>query len=419
LSLLMDALRQAEATDTPESTTPESAVIADVPSPASDSSSLQLEPLGSESPVEYEADDAIVAAAIEGVADDTPAAADKDAAKVNDSPTQVQAQRAVDSMAGRRSPARKQAAFIFMGFAMAGFTLAAYYLWKSDQLIGPQVPQSAALAVAPETSVVEDATEKLDAVVVEPAKQLVQADTEIYTGTSYQESSPRGPVTPAADPAGSAAVATAEKPQYRIEIHERRTPRAVPSQLRQAYQAYQRKDYQQAEPLYRQALRRYPGNRDAMLGLAAIAVHQGNRRVAHYYYTQVLKTAPGDKTALLALQSLNGEHKQLEYGSRIKHWLQSDRDNAPLHFALGNQHAANRRWKEAQQAYFEAHRLQPGNADYAFNLAVSLDQLGLRQQALDHYLTAQRLAASGTAQFSNTQIDRRITQLRRQAEQDS
>lgn len=413
----MDALRRAEENNTPASTASES--TADAPSPAPDSSSLQLEPLGAESPLEYESDDAVVAAAIDEVADDTAAAADQDAVKVNDSPTQVQAQRAVDSMAGRRSSAGKQAAFIFAGFSIVGFMLAAYYLWKSDQMIAPQVPHSATLVTVPETSVVEDITEKVDAVVVEPAKQMVQANTDNHTGTSYQASATKDSVPQAAVSAGSASVAAAEKPEYIIEIHKRRTPRAVPSQLRQAYEAYQRKDYQQAEPLYRQALRRYPGNRDAMLGLAAVALHQGNRRVAHTYYTQVLKADPGDKTALLALQSLNGEHKQLEYGSRIKHWLQSDRNNAPLHFALGNQHAANGRWKEAQQAYFEAHRLRPDNADYAFNLAVSLDQLGLRQQALDYYLTAQRLAASGAAQFSNTQIDRRIAQLRMQAEQDS
>jgi len=415
----MDALRRAEATDTPQSTTSESAANADVPSPASDSSGLQLEPLGNESAAEYEADDAIVAAAIEGIADDTAAASEHEVAKVLHGPAQAQVQRAVGAMASRRSPRRKQAAFIVIGIAIAGFIPTAYYLWKSDQIIAPQVPHSATLLPAPETSFVADVTEKVDAPVGEPVTQIVAADTEPRSDIPYQEPSAEDPVLSTADPTGNTPGATVEKHGYKIEIHKRPASRVVPSQLRQAYQAYQRQDFQQAEQLYRQALRRYPGNRDAMLGLAAIAVHQGDRRVAQYYYQQVLKTDPGDKTTLLALQSLKGETRQLEHGSRIKHWLQSDRDNAPLHFALGNQHAANNRWKEAQQAYFEAHRLRPDNADYAFNLAVSLDQLGLRQQALGHYITAQKLAENSAAQFSSRQVDRRIAQLREQVEQGS
>jgi len=181
--------------------------------------------------------------------------------------------------------------------------------------------------------------------------------------------------------------------------------------LRHAYQAYQRGDYTQAEQLYRQTLKSYPANRDAMLGLAAIALHDGNRRAARYYYERLVKADPADKTALLALQGLSGGQYSLESGSKLKYWLQTDQNNAQLHFALGNQYAASAQWKEAQQSYFEAYSLASGNADYAFNLAVSLDQLGQSSQALDFYRKAQQLAGKSGALFSASQLERRIHQL--------
>lgn len=411
----MDALRRAEADDTPESTAPESSAVEETPLPEADSSSLQLEPLEADRAL----DDAPTGTVAPEVANSTGAASAADTATVNDSPAQKQAQRVINSMSGKQPWAGKQALFVFTGFATAAFVLAAYYLWKSNQMIAPRIPQGGTLVTAPQVTVVEAVSETASAIVAEPARQVVQADQDKHTEPSFQESSPGVSVLSAADSDKTVPATEVENPGHRIKIHKRRIARTVPPQLKQAYQAYQNRDYRQAQELYRQALRRYPENRDAMLGLAAIALHQGNRRVAHYYYSQLLKSHPADKTALLALQSLQGEHGQLEYGSQIKHWLQSDKGNAPMHFALGNQHAANGRWKEAQQAYFEAHRLQPDNADYAFNVAVSLDQLSLPRQALDYYLLAQKLAASSASQFGSGQLERRITQLRGQTGQDS
>ena len=129
----------------------------------------------------------------------------------------------------------------------------------------------------------------------------------------------------------------------RIEISKSRKIRSVHPLLQQAYAAYQQQDFTQAEQLYRQAAKRYPGNRDALLGLAGIAMQQGDLRVARYYYEAVLETHPGDKIARVAMQSLTGSNDTLQESSQIKHWLQTDRDNAQLHFALGNRYAQSGR----------------------------------------------------------------------------
>jgi len=405
----MDALRRAEADESPASEATETTVSKETvaTSAAPDSESLQLEPMDSATA----SDSVLTEATVQDVANDTPPDPDQ-GTKEAAGPGQVEAQRAVRTMSGNRSPFRKQALYVATGIATAALILSGYYFLQNDQINAPQVPQRGMLVTTPETSVVDKIAENINEAVIEPAQKIVQPDTGKVNSTHNENKSETGSVVPAADNTGTPVEAeTGENPKYKIEIHKRRTPRAVPAQLTQAYLAYQARDYQQAEKLYRQTLRRYPGNQDAMLGLAAIAQLQGNRRVANHYYTKILKSNPGNKTALLALQTLKGEHHQLEHGSQIKHWLQSDRDNAPLHFALGNQHAANSRWKEAQQAYFEAHRLQPENADYAFNLAISLDQLGLAKEALNYYQIAKDMSASGTGQFSSIQLDRRIEQL--------
>ena len=74
--------------------------------------------------------------------------------------------------------------------------------------------------------------------------------------------------------------------------------------------------------------------------------------------------------------------------------------------------AGRRRWTEAQQAYFEAFRIDSANPDYLFNLAVSLDQLRQTRLALDYYRKAEAIAvAKGGGQFDRTTIARRIREL--------
>ncbi|MGE0082345.1 MAG: hypothetical protein AB7U81_13725, partial [Thiohalomonadaceae bacterium] len=56
-------------------------------------------------------------------------------------------------------------------------------------------------------------------------------------------------------------------------------------------------------------------------------------------------------------------------------------------FLRGNDLAAQGRWEEAGAAYAEAFALDQ-RPDYAFNLAVSLERLGRREDALHHYRVA-------------------------------
>jgi Flp pilus assembly protein TadD len=82
-----------------------------------------------------------------------------------------------------------------------------------------------------------------------------------------------------------------------------------------------------------------------------------------------------------------------------------------LHFALGNYYAEQARWGEAQQAYFNAYRLEPDNAELAFNLAVSLDRLGQKKSAAQYYQRALQLDPEHNAGFDHAKISQRIEEL--------
>jgi thioredoxin-like negative regulator of GroEL len=180
------------------------------------------------------------------------------------------------------------------------------------------------------------------------------------------------------------------------------------SLLNQAYAAYRRGELAEAQRLYTQAAARGPGM-DALLGLAAIASVQNRDADAQRLYSEVLEIDPRNAAAQAALLDLLGNTDSQATESRLKTLI--ERNPMPqLHQTLGNLYAEQGRWHEAQAAYFEAWRGAPNNADYAFNLAVSLDQLQQFPAALTYYEKA--LAIDGVHRFDRAQAESRIRQLR-------
>lgn len=280
-----------------------------------------------------------------------------------------------------------------------------YYAWKASELPAPAGFTSASLIDLPEPP--EISRNEASRNEVAPATKTLATQK---TTTSHTQASATSHAPDARPAQASQSTDPASHPKPAISIKKQSRVSGVNPELAAAYHAYQQQDFEQSEKLYKRVLRRYPDNRDAVLGLAAIAMYQGRYSIARYYYTRALKTNPADNIARIALHSLAGSGDSLKDGSRLKQWLQSDPDNPQLHFALGNYYAGNGQWKEAQHAYFEAFRLAPSRADYAFNLAVTLDRLALHKQALEYYRKARELAGS-TPLFNARQLDRRIARL--------
>jgi tetratricopeptide (TPR) repeat protein len=84
-----------------------------------------------------------------------------------------------------------------------------------------------------------------------------------------------------------------------------------------------------------------------------------------------------------------------------------------LNFALGNQLAQQGRWPEAQLEYFKAFAAEPDNADFAYNLAVSLDHMRQPKLALEYYRRAITLAGTRGASFDVGSAQSRAEQIAR------
>ena len=180
--------------------------------------------------------------------------------------------------------------------------------------------------------------------------------------------------------------------------------------LNNAYLAYRSGKFEQAQQLYRQALNLDARNTDALLGLAAIAQHRGSDNEAAHFYAQALVLDPRNAVANAGMSALTTDDNR---ESRLKNLLNEQRDSSSLHFALGNHYAGQARWGEAQQSYSNAYRLQPDNAELAFNLAVSLDRLGQKESAAQHYQRALQLDQSHSAGFDHAQVEQRVQELTR------
>jgi tetratricopeptide (TPR) repeat protein len=199
-----------------------------------------------------------------------------------------------------------------------------------------------------------------------------------------------------------------------VQASVQRNAAQVHPRVDAGYAAYLAGDLAAARSEYQQALRDEPANRDALLGLAALDVRGGRYESAEALYLRVLQIDPRDSQAQAALIALrSGRSDPLATESRVKTLLAADPAAHALNFALGNQLAQQNRWAEAQQEYFKAYTAEPDNADFAYNLAISLDHLRQPRQALDYYQRAIGLSEKRGASFDVAAARSRAAELAR------
>ncbi len=251
--------------------------------------------------------------------------------------------------------------------------------------------------------------------VVSPAEPAVakRRSESVAAPPDRQRSPPRNADadwfdTPAAEePAELAADASAGA----IRFVRGTTTNPLFPKLSGAWAAFQAADYPQAEALYREVLAADAGNVDALLGLGALAARGGRSDEAREMYQAVLLAEPRNAAANSALSTLPALGTRQLDESALKVLLREQPGAANLHFALGLQYVAQSRWPDAQSAFFEAVRHEPANADYAYNLAVSLDRLGQAGPAVAYYQRALDLATAN-ALFSPDAVRERLARLR-------
>ncbi len=281
-----------------------------------------------------------------------------------------------------------------------------YYVWRE---LNPPVQRAVQRPVTPPPTAPIARTPALPPLVAsiapEPAPETMPPKPE-----AAPEKMPKPFFSVAKPRPRSAAKPRAPSPPAGMSIELNQASDSITPVLLGAYQAYQRGDYASAAQGYHEVLNKDARNRDAMLGLAAIAQQQEQDEIAQYYYRQVLLLDPRDafaQGALSAYSTSTGADNE----SQLKQMISEQPRSSALHYALGNVYAGQSRWADAQQAYFNARMLEPSNAQFTYNLAVSLDHLGQRKSAALHYRQALQLDTNNNAGFDHAQAQQRLNEL--------
>lgn len=324
-----------------------------------------------------------------------------------------------------REPNPRMPFYITLG-VLGAFALGTIgYFWYQLRPPSPLVnlnarPADTALAAAPAVA----------APAAVPASPAREAPIPGLPGEAQPVAAAPVPSTPAPSAPQAQPQRRPEEPKLAPRLAPRLAPPAVPAaqpvttvsrtvaqvnpNVEAGYTAYEAGDLGKARADYEQALRDEPANRDALLGLAALDVRAGRYETAEALYLRALQADPRDAQAQAALLSLRaGRSDPLATESRVKSLLAAEPGAHALNFTLGNQLAQQNRWDEAHPQYLKAYAAEPDNADFAYNVAVSLDHLHRSREALDYYQRAIALARARGASFDVAAAQARAAQLGR------
>lgn len=317
-----------------------------------------------------------------------------EAARVNTTPMPGDATAPRPSF-GSQPGSRRVRWIPLAALAVAALAAAGGWLWIQTQSSGtpraeePFAEPAADTVAQPQAAGADlaQAQPKADTVPAEPTPAA--AAPAAPAARRVVRRAPFAPVAaaPEAGAAAGAGGAAPVPPAAQIE-------RSPPADLQAAYAALRAGRHEEAQLLYARLAELHPYNADVLFGLAYLAEASGDRAAAATGYRRVLQADPEHADALAALAELTAGRDPSPQASVLRTALARRPDSPSLHAALGRLLAAEGRWSEARQAFGSASMLAPQRADYAFNLAVALDQLGDVESARAAYLRAAALAAA-------------------------
>ena len=420
MSLLMKALEKAakDRGDTRKepaaAEVPAAASVAAAPAGAQPRSELSLEPLRPEPAAAHRAPEASRAPVPPPrAAGATPPPRDTAQAQAS---TVMQAQATGRSGPGGAGTYLKTHPLIIFG-ALAGLVAIGFAIYVYLQIFQPQLLSGRPPAVKPTLPPLTQAPN-----VAVPGTPAPLPSAPLLKESAPEPAAPApapqaAPQTAPRKPPVAAPAPAAEAPlRSAIAVSQAASEPAINPTHAQAYAALQSGQADEARKLYGQLAAADPKNVDALLGLAAIAAQRGEVEEATRRYLQILELEPRNALAQSGLIALLGRADPIAAESKLRQLIARE-PSAHLHFTLGNLHAEQSQWAAAQQAYFQAHHLDPANPDYAYNLAVALEHISQPKLALGFYRRAEQLAAArGRSNFSVPQVKERIGKLATQVQ---
>ncbi len=197
-----------------------------------------------------------------------------------------------------------------------------------------------------------------------------------------------------------------------IVVTKSRQSSELLKQLKAAYAALLRRDMDRAQLLYQQVLDDLPKQLDALLGLAHIASQQHDMPRARALYEKVLRLDEANHIAQIGVLQTYSQQDPIPRQQVLEALVAKQPANAESHLALGHALSEQGKWAAAQKAYFKAYSLNPSNTVMAYNLAVSLDSLGQFRAAETYYETALVLNDKAVKPLNLEQVSNRLKELR-------
>lgn len=297
------------------------------------------------------------------------------------------------------SPSRHGLRFALILLGLAGIGIAGYFWYALNQMGQSALSAKPNNAVAP----LSPATPR------PPAPSPSQA---IATQTPSPSPQPAVIFAPREERRPMSTDAQQPVDTASTSVRLTKTPPHVDASALRGYGHLQRGELELARRDYEQSLLREPNNTETLLALAAIAAAQGRHADAQTLRQRAMIANPTDPATQAAmLGGVGSETDPQGTESRLRTLLAAQPESAPLNFALGNLLARQSRWREAQEAYFNAVAADGDNPDYFFNLAISLDQLRQSRLASQHYRLALEAAGRRPASFERGQVERRLAEL--------
>ena len=392
MSLLMKALEKAakDRGEAPQAQPAAAGAAAPAPAARSPKPELTLEPLASPAPA---------ARATEPAAPRSAAQARADRSQARAATVMQATARAAPAAAATAGLRIRPVVALSLIAGMVALALAVYfYLQINHPGLFIRRPPPAPLAQAPQPAPVQKPI--TTGSVVAPATPAESAAAAVSRAAETRRPPPAAP-----------AASAAQTPVNSIKVSAGSAEPQSDNRLVQAYAALQSGNLDLARQQYGDAARSDPRNINALLGLASVAMQQGRDEEAGRLYFNVLELEPRNPYAQTGLIALLGQADPLSAEAKLKQLI-ARAPAATLYFTLGNLYADQSRWAEAQQAYFQAHHLEPANPDYAYNLAVGLEHVGQPRLAADFYRRAVEQARNrGRAGFDLARAQDRIREL--------
>jgi tetratricopeptide (TPR) repeat protein len=414
VSLLMDALKKAEEakrlSEAAARVEPQESPSVEAPAEAGEPAAASTGSRGlPELPTRLE----LLDAEFHTPAPKAPAQPEPAPAATSQAAAQRREQAAAQNLFEAKQPASRKSLPLIAGLAglVAAIGIGIYFWWQLQprsslapaaavsRPMPPPAPIAAAPAPQPSPAVPAAAAE---AVPVAPAPQAAPvAAAPVIAAPNRQRETP---ATASAKPAAAETDSLIRITKAKLQVHP---------QVSSGYAAFQAGDMAAAERDYKAVLKNEPKNTDALHGLAALSLRQGQYDNAETLYLRILEADPKDSAAQAGLIGLRGQVDPIQSESRLKNLLAAQPDSPQLNFALGNLYAQAGRWNDAQQAYFRAFAGDGDNPDYQFNLAISLDQLRQPKLALQYYQGALAAAVQRPAAFDKRQAESRVSELQK------